>query len=75
MSPRTILSNQLGLMDNGMGQFLIEASTFGLKPGEFPTVIETNLGNHKPFGLVELNPERAKYRQMDGICKLTILND
>lgn len=72
---RRISANQFGLVQHDAGHLVIEASTFELKPGEFPTVIETDIGNGKPFGLVELNGERAKYRQVDGICKLTILND
>jgi hypothetical protein len=63
------------------GEFIAEASTMGLPPGEWPTAIVTYLGNRQPFIYErnEVNQERelmaVHYTQAGGSATLTIFND
>lgn len=61
-------------------KFVVEASTAGLRPGEWPTNIETNLGNGQK--LVRSHAERHNgeltavvYKQALGCITVNILND
>lgn len=62
-------------------RFVAEASTLGLRPGEWPRAIDTDLGNGRPFyatgatrddegGLIEV-----QYLQELGCITLHVLND
>lgn len=57
--------------------YVTEASDLELPVGQFPRVIQTNLGNGQPFvrqddGQVEMG---VQYRQVLGCISLTIFND
>lgn len=75
MNLREVKAETFGLFRHSDFHYVIEASTFGLKPGQVPVTIATDMGNKQPFGLISLNEERAEYRQTYGIIKLTVLND
>ena len=63
------------LTATGPQSFCTEASTIGLKPGEWPDVLATSLGNKQQFVLIRLNEDKAVYRQSLGIIELTVFND
>ena len=54
--------------------FTAEASTLGLKPGEVPEQIPTDLGNGQPFLLIHVRQEML-YRQAMGSLQLIVIND
>lgn len=72
--------DELGVLEVETHKFTCEASQLGLKPGEWPTQIETNLGNSMPF-LVLRREERSgdllwvDYMQANGCTFLRIYND
>jgi hypothetical protein len=45
MDALTITHDTLGLAEVGPGEFTIEASDVGLRPGEWPRTLPTTLGN------------------------------
>lgn len=57
-------------------RFTTEASTLGLKPGQWPERINTTMGNQQPFYRypTESN-DFARYRQLLGCIVLTVWND
>jgi hypothetical protein len=55
--------------------FSAAASKLGLAPGQVPEFLETELGNGKPFRLVNLNEQAFYYRQMAGNISLCVVND
>lgn len=56
--------------------FIAEASTIGLRPGEWPELIATVTGNRQHFRLSQINPSGSRtYHQMNGCCSLIIDND
>lgn len=65
----TSVSTQTG------GRFIVEASTLGLPPGEFPKAIATTLGNGRPFIAQFADADSVRYRQEAGTIGLEILND
>lgn len=56
-------------------EFCVEASELGWKPGEFPALVETNMGNKLPFLTWAVTPDYVLYRQANGIIVLRVLND
>lgn len=65
----------------GSHRWLAEASEVGLKPGEFPGQIETDIGNGQPFirKRYQCNADGdvlvVEYWQAFGICQLHLIND
>ena len=60
--------------------FSAEASTLGLKPGEWPNRIDTDMGNEMPFlfslqKVVDGDLLWVDYRQGNGCIFLRIYND
>lgn len=57
--------------------WVTEASTLGLRPGEVPSSMETDLGNRRPFLLVEHRVQGSAwmYQQEFGCIFLTVFND
>ena len=55
--------------------FITEASTLGLKVGEWPEQIATVMGNSLPFERRGWNGEAMVYRQQYGCLILHVLND
>lgn len=62
--------------------FTAEASQIGLKPGEWPTSIETKIGNGRPFRRMSKKMQDdgetiawVTYIQEFGNCRLRIFND
>lgn len=55
--------------------WVTEASTLGLKPGYWPTYLQTELGNKSPFRLISVDVECGNYRQDNGILDLVVFND
>jgi hypothetical protein len=55
--------------------FVAEASDLGLRPGEWPDALTTDLGNKLRLIRVALDDGRALYRQDLGCVELAILND
>jgi len=54
----------------------VEASTLGLKPGEWPTSIHTDIGNGMPFQFERVNDIGDHvYRQVWGCTTLLVIND
>lgn len=57
-------------------QFCVEASDLRLPPGEFPPVLDTDLGNGLRFVLHHVeNGGTHVYRQEGGCIALFVLND
>lgn len=57
-------------------RFCTEASTLGIKPGECPQVLETDLGNGQPLVLEAIGTGgEITYLQAFGCVKLVVLND
>lgn len=61
-------------------EFYTEASTIGLRPGEWPSKLETELGNKMPFHRVRPNfrdgeLQSVRYDQVCGCIQLTVYND
>jgi hypothetical protein len=61
-------------------EFHADASTVGLKPGEWPHFLETSLGNGQAFRLVARRgpagePYAMKYEQDLGCISLVLWND
>lgn len=57
------------------GRFVIEASTIGLKPGDIPRLLRTDLGNGMELIFRRVVGEAFVYVQMLGCVELHILND
>lgn len=57
--------------------FVAEASDLGLAPGmpSCPSLIQTTLGNGRPFRLIRATAEYARYHQHHGWITLTLYND
>jgi len=60
--------------------FCTEASTLGLRPGQWPEKIETKIGNGQPFYIISKKStdgdiEYATYRQDCGCVVLRVFND
>lgn len=55
--------------------FSIDASDLGLAPSEWPTFVETNIGNGRRFFLTSADITAHYYRQEHGCVSLTIVND
>lgn len=55
--------------------FVTEASELGFAPAETPQIIETEIGNGRPFYLVDILEGIFKYRQGNGCLFLDIFND
>lgn len=61
-------------------RFVTEASDLGLRPGQWPSRIETNLGNGQPLVAhrrIDHFGEFAgvEYRQLMGCIRVNVLND
>ena len=62
-------------------RFVAEASDLGLKPGEWPAMLPTKIGNGEPLlrGHVERGTEGdliwVRYRQENGCLSVKIIND
>lgn len=53
-----------------------EASSIGLAPGNWPLVLDTTLGNGRPFiCLSRLADGGRRYHQSDGVLVLHVYND
>jgi hypothetical protein len=65
------------VFEHALHTFSAEASSLGLKPGQVPSEIETDIGNGLPlvFNRVASTNEVFIYRQELGIVQLHILND
>ena len=60
-------------------RFVTEASTIGLKPGDWPDQLPTAMGNKQPFVLANRQWSKgelrwAEYRQSNGYLTIFILN-
>lgn len=65
-----------GLVPVGNHRFIIEASTLGLAPGQFPGKIDTTMGNGQPLVMGHAAPDGGYvYRQLLGIISVTVAND
>ena len=69
-----------GLIENMPHDFTAEASSLGIRPGQWPQVIETTLGNRNVFRYMFFHKENSDlsycvYRQDLGCITLTIFND
>lgn len=75
-----ITANTNGLHEHDPGHFTVEASGIGLRPGEWPSTIETTLGNGLLF-LAQRKEVRdgdllwVEYWQGNGCIRLTVYND
>jgi hypothetical protein len=58
-----------------LATYVGEASTLGIAPGATPRLIDTDLGNGRPFVFIQADDEVAIYRQDCGSIDLHILND
>ena len=62
-------------------RFSVEASTLGLKVGDWPLKLETNMGNGEPFYMTRTDETPCgdlagvRYMQGNGILSLLIIND
>jgi len=56
-------------------KFCTEASSLGLKPGEWPTRFETTLGNGLPLFIFCNGGDGIYYRQQFGCIQLVVFND
>jgi hypothetical protein len=56
-------------------KFCTEASSLGWKPGYWPSTIETDIGNGRPFLCVSVEDEAVHYKQEYGCCLLHVFND
>jgi len=66
--------------EDAVHRWSAEASTIGLKPGDWPAVLPTSLGNQHPFLLGTKEKDGAElvcvnYRQAFGNITLKIFND
>jgi hypothetical protein len=55
--------------------FGCDASDLGWKPGYWPSVVETNLGNRLDLYVTKLNSAGAEYEQVGGCIKVIVWND
>jgi len=55
--------------------FDAEASELGWGPGEFPTKVETDLGNGLPLMLTAICEDVGVYKQVCGCITLRVMND
>jgi hypothetical protein len=61
-------------------KFSAEASSLGLPPGEFPSILPTTLGNGRPFLIRNFDQHDGEltavhYYQGNGCITLTVFND
>lgn len=61
-------------------RFVVEASSIGLRPGQWPAHLETDMGNGQPLvrARVELDDgevQSVTYQQAMGCIALLVLND
>jgi hypothetical protein len=56
-------------------EFVVEASSLGWRPGEWPTKADTNMGNGLPFLLWSATENYRIYRQANGVLVLRVFND
>lgn len=66
--------------ETGPHDFVTEASTLGLKPGEWPKRLNTDLGNRLPFILKSVSAPAGEllyvtYVQAMGCIELKVFND
>ena len=71
---------QLDVHEYEIHKFSAEASTLGLRPGEWPVKIETDMGNKLPFvfsskEVVDGDLCWVTYRQDLGCISLRVYND
>jgi hypothetical protein len=62
-------------LEHEVHQFSVEASSLGWPPGEFPNLIETDLGNGERMVLTGLTGQAATYHQQFGCITLSVWND
>jgi hypothetical protein len=55
--------------------FSVEASQLRWPPGEFPRIIDTDMGNRQQMVLTSLTEHKATYSQQLGCITLTVWND
>jgi hypothetical protein len=55
--------------------FVADASELRWAPGEYPTLIETDLGNGLAMIVTAVTKDYAKYYQSNGCITLTVFND
>lgn len=64
------------VLEVGNGTYVTEASTIGLRPGQWPRLLETTLGNGCPFVLQAGTDEHVKtYMQEFGCIFMKVYND
>lgn len=69
-----------GLHEHEAHKFSLDASDLGLRPGEWPRVVDTTIGNRQPF-LAQARETRdgdllwVDYRQNLGCVTLRVYND
>lgn len=75
-----ITANTLGLTEEHPHHFAIEASMLGLKPGVWPSTMETSLGNGLP--LIKMYEHKHgedvthyTYCQANGVVQVEVFND
>lgn len=71
----TIKVDQGNATEDRFHNWVTEASTLGLKPGEIASSIETTLGNRQPFLVMRIDEDRVTYLQDCGCLMLIVLND
>lgn len=69
-----------GLLESEPHKFSVDASDIRLPPGEWPTRIDTTLGNGQPFALYHAEERDGDlwwmdYMQCNGCIRLRIFND
>lgn len=70
------VEQSLRLPEFELHHFVVEASTLGLAPGQWPASIETDMGNGQPFVLgVVMSDGTHIYQQALGCIALHVLND
>jgi hypothetical protein len=71
-----LITEQIVDPGKNMMEFIVDASSIGLKPGEWPDTLATNMGNTLPFAKISADAEGTHvYRQIAGGITLTVLND
>jgi hypothetical protein len=69
------------VVESGPHTFVAEASDLGMRPGEWPITIQTDLGNGLDFVIVDSTKDRdggvlsVFYRQSGGCTTLKIFHD
>lgn len=72
-----ITYDTFGLVSHSMPHhYIIEASTLGLRPGQWPGAINTTMGNGQPLHQVRRLPDGGvRYGQAFGVVYVDVLND